>query len=260
MTPPAHSRSICLSSGASTHSGCRAQAGLRPGTAHRRVVAMADGSILNRYWDDRDTPRDESYREDIELARQRAPGAAGVPRYSSRGRERLGLRLPLVRRSAYTRHDRYHRHRADRSQQPAVRAGECDSARLRAASRPRLRRRICAPRGGAACRHRPISVGRLRRRLSRLSVDAAMRPSRDSRLPCSIRCSSDSPPSPRRPRWRRPLRRELAQGGRHRDDPARHRTTVGCAQRLGAHPVDRDLRTAPVPPELAGRKQSRVAG
>jgi alpha,alpha-trehalase len=43
--------------------------GLRRGTAHRRVVAMADGSILNRYWDDRDTPRDESYREDIELAR-----------------------------------------------------------------------------------------------------------------------------------------------------------------------------------------------
>ena len=43
-------------------------AGLRRGTAHRRVVAMPDGSILNRYWDDRDTPRDESYREDTELA------------------------------------------------------------------------------------------------------------------------------------------------------------------------------------------------
>jgi alpha,alpha-trehalase len=42
---------------------------LRRGTAHRRVVAMPDGSILNRYWDDRDTARDESYREDIELAR-----------------------------------------------------------------------------------------------------------------------------------------------------------------------------------------------
>jgi alpha,alpha-trehalase len=41
---------------------------LRRGTAHRRVVAMPDGSILNRYWDDRDTPRDESYREDLELA------------------------------------------------------------------------------------------------------------------------------------------------------------------------------------------------
>ncbi len=43
--------------------------GLKAGTAHRRVVAMADGSILNRFWDDRDTPRDESYREDTDLAR-----------------------------------------------------------------------------------------------------------------------------------------------------------------------------------------------
>jgi alpha,alpha-trehalase len=39
------------------------------GRAHRRVVAMADGAILNRYWDDRATPRDESFREDSELAR-----------------------------------------------------------------------------------------------------------------------------------------------------------------------------------------------
>ncbi len=44
-------------------------AALEPGAAHRRVVAMADGAILNRYWDDRDTPRDEAYREDSELAR-----------------------------------------------------------------------------------------------------------------------------------------------------------------------------------------------
>ena len=42
---------------------------LRPGTSHRRVVAMPDASVLNRFWDDRDTPRDESYREDTELAR-----------------------------------------------------------------------------------------------------------------------------------------------------------------------------------------------
>src|SRR5580692_11814553 len=42
---------------------------LRPHTAHRRVVAMPDGSVLNRFWDDQDTPRDESYREDAELAR-----------------------------------------------------------------------------------------------------------------------------------------------------------------------------------------------
>jgi alpha,alpha-trehalase len=47
---------------------------LRPGSAHRRVVAMPDGSILNRYWDDKSTPRDESYREDMEVA-----GKSGRP-------------------------------------------------------------------------------------------------------------------------------------------------------------------------------------
>jgi alpha,alpha-trehalase len=41
---------------------------VRRGRAQRRVVALADGSILNRYWDDCDTPRDESYREDSELS------------------------------------------------------------------------------------------------------------------------------------------------------------------------------------------------
>jgi alpha,alpha-trehalase len=45
------------------------EAGLGRGMAHRRVVAMPDGAVLNRYWDDADTPRDESYREDTELAR-----------------------------------------------------------------------------------------------------------------------------------------------------------------------------------------------
>ncbi len=33
-----------------------------------RVVKMPDGSLLNRYWDEQDTPRPESYREDKELA------------------------------------------------------------------------------------------------------------------------------------------------------------------------------------------------
>jgi alpha,alpha-trehalase len=37
--------------------------------AHRRVVRLDDGSILNRYWDDSDAPRDESYAEDVALAR-----------------------------------------------------------------------------------------------------------------------------------------------------------------------------------------------
>lgn len=43
---------------------------LSPGQAWRHAVAMPDGAILNRYWDDRDTPRDESYREDVHTAAQ----------------------------------------------------------------------------------------------------------------------------------------------------------------------------------------------
>ncbi|MEL6636397.1 MAG: alpha,alpha-trehalase TreF [Bacteroidota bacterium] len=36
---------------------------------HRRLVRLEDGSILNRYWDDRPVPRPESYREDVSLAK-----------------------------------------------------------------------------------------------------------------------------------------------------------------------------------------------
>ncbi len=39
-----------------------------PSTEKRRIVRLADGSLLNRYWDDCDTPRDESWREDVLLA------------------------------------------------------------------------------------------------------------------------------------------------------------------------------------------------
>jgi len=53
---------------------------LAPREAHRRVVRLADGEILNRYWDDRDTPREESYREDIETARRAGRPAAEVYR------------------------------------------------------------------------------------------------------------------------------------------------------------------------------------
>lgn len=38
-------------------------------TQHR-VVRMPNGSVLNRYWDEHNTPRPESYKEDIELAHQ----------------------------------------------------------------------------------------------------------------------------------------------------------------------------------------------
>ncbi|PQM27106.1 trehalase [Sphingopyxis lindanitolerans] len=44
------------------------EGGLAPGGEVRRVVRLADGALLNRYWDDSDCPRDESWREDIALA------------------------------------------------------------------------------------------------------------------------------------------------------------------------------------------------
>ncbi len=40
------------------------------GEAHRRVVRLPDGSVLNRYWDDVPAPRDEAWREDRETARK----------------------------------------------------------------------------------------------------------------------------------------------------------------------------------------------
>src|SRR6516164_6687999 len=49
---------------------------VRGDQGYRRVVRLSDGTILNRYWDDRAEPRDESYREDIATAleRRRDPG------------------------------------------------------------------------------------------------------------------------------------------------------------------------------------------
>lgn len=42
---------------------------LEPGEQRACSVCLADGAILNRYWDVRDTPRDQSYREDVLTAR-----------------------------------------------------------------------------------------------------------------------------------------------------------------------------------------------
>jgi alpha,alpha-trehalase len=54
--------------------------GLRPGEARLNVVEMPDGSLLNRYWDDRRTPRDEGYRNDVLTARASGRRAAKVYR------------------------------------------------------------------------------------------------------------------------------------------------------------------------------------
>jgi alpha,alpha-trehalase len=57
------------------------EATLAPGEAHRRVVRLADGTLLNRYWDDRAAPRDESYREDVATAAASGRPAGEVYRH-----------------------------------------------------------------------------------------------------------------------------------------------------------------------------------
>jgi alpha,alpha-trehalase len=54
--------------------------GLHPGQARRNVVEMPNGSLLNRYWDASDSPRDESYRNDVLIARASGRPAAQVYR------------------------------------------------------------------------------------------------------------------------------------------------------------------------------------
>ena len=39
-------------------------------SAAMHVLKIKDGGLLNRYWDEHDTPRPESYREDVELSHQ----------------------------------------------------------------------------------------------------------------------------------------------------------------------------------------------
>jgi alpha,alpha-trehalase len=46
-----------------------------PGGAYLRVVRLPDGSVLNRYWDDRAEPRPESFREDFVAAQSLPEGA-----------------------------------------------------------------------------------------------------------------------------------------------------------------------------------------
>jgi alpha,alpha-trehalase len=60
---------------------------LAPGGAAARVVVMPDGAILNRYYDDRSTPRDESWREDVLAARASGRPAEVVQRDLRAGAE-----------------------------------------------------------------------------------------------------------------------------------------------------------------------------
>jgi alpha,alpha-trehalase len=66
-------------------------AALAPNQGHRRVVRVADGTLLNRYWDDRPEPRDESYREDVKTGSERRADPADVYRSLRAGAESDGV-------------------------------------------------------------------------------------------------------------------------------------------------------------------------
>lgn len=53
----------------------------------QHVVLMPDGEILNRYWDENDTARPESYREDVELAIASKRAPAEIYRHLRAGAE-----------------------------------------------------------------------------------------------------------------------------------------------------------------------------
>jgi alpha,alpha-trehalase len=61
--------------------------GLAAGGAAARVVRMPDGALLNRYWDDRAGPRDESWAEDVATARESNRPAADIYRHLRAGAE-----------------------------------------------------------------------------------------------------------------------------------------------------------------------------
>jgi alpha,alpha-trehalase len=58
-----------------------------PGESHKHVARLTDGSLVNRYWDPRETPRDESWREDTATARGSGRRAGQVYRDLRAGAE-----------------------------------------------------------------------------------------------------------------------------------------------------------------------------
>ena len=134
-------------------------------------------------------------------------GGAGVSRHPRRGGERLGFQLALVRRRPQPRHHRYHRNRAGRSQQPAVRTRRAPSPPAASA----LRDRACArefrqrPRRGA----RPSTAicGMRRRAPIWTTTGRSAHACRASPRPRSIRCSSPRHRRSRRRQWRARSRR-----------------------------------------------------
>ena len=174
-----------------------------PEQAARRVVTMPDGSLLNRYWDARDVPRDESFREDVEAAEEAAMPTAHVSiAISARRRKAAGISAPAGSPTASPS-----RPRGRRPSSPSTSTACCtDSSRRspKAVARPATADCAAPLRkagGGSARGDAPLPVERGDRRLRRLVVDRAPSSRKRERR--------DFVPALRRARDRRPGSSEL---------------------------------------------------
>ena len=92
-----------------------------PGKGYRRVVKLPGEVIVNRYWDDNDTPRPEAYTEDIQYCREIVPTCRdNVQAYTRSSRIRMGFQQPLVRRQAKYGNDPHYRLNPGRPELPVI--------------------------------------------------------------------------------------------------------------------------------------------
>lgn len=216
------------------------------GQATRNVVAMPDGAVLNRYWDASDTPRDESYLEDVttaksvpgrpanEVYRDLRAGAESGWDYSSRWFGD-GKTLATIRTTSIVPVDlnslMFHLETTIVKGCAVTRDVACVTDFSARAARARGR-------------DQPLSVEskRLLRRLRLATAQAARR--RDGR--CAVSAVRGRGVARAREGDRARGAQDAAAAGWPRDDHREHRAAVGCAERLGAVAVDRNRRAAPL--------------
>ena len=61
---------------------------LKNGEAIKYVVKLADGTVMNRYWDESTSPRQESYREDVETSEEAVKKMLAVTTYKNKSQQK----------------------------------------------------------------------------------------------------------------------------------------------------------------------------
>jgi hypothetical protein len=228
------------------------EATLAPGQAHRRVVRTADGALLNRYWDDRCTPREESWREDVETAEA-----------SRRPREQVWRDLRAGAESGWDFSGRWCADPADIATIETTALAPVDLNALLAG----LEGAMGGGRGAAPRRrHRPRLRGPCRHATRAAADPLLARGRRPLRGPQLARRQRPAPADRRRPGAPVPGPGDAQPGGcdggagpapsarrqRPADDGAGDRPAVGRPQRLGAAAVDGRARPGALRPRHAG--------